>query len=210
MVEVKEKGKIEVIAGPMFSGKSEELLRRVNRAEIATQRVQLFTHVADDRYGVGFIASHNGSKREALAVSQASQILEKLDPRADLVVIDEGQFFGEALMEVARTISNLGIRVIVAALDMDFRGEPWRIGNLLSIAGKIDKLTAICAVCFEEATMTQRLVNGKPAHYQDPIVLVGAKEDYQARCRDCHVVLRNNGSSSPLFLDKREEVVQTV
>jgi thymidine kinase len=183
----------------MFCGKSEELIRRIRRAEIAQQHTQVFTHTRDNRYGVGVIASHNGLKRDAVPVKSAEQVLELLDPQAVVIAVDEGQFFNATLKETAHALSDRGLRVIVAGLDMDFRGEPFGpMGIMMAIATKVDKLTAVCAVCKGEATMTQRLVNGKPAHYSDDIVLVGATEAYQARCPDCHLVLLDSGDL-PLF-----------
>lgn len=182
-------GWIEVVCGSMFSGKTEELLRRVRRAEIARQRVQLFKHSLDDRFDFMRVSSHNGIHRDAQAIQQASQILELLEPNTDVVAIDEVQFFDWTIAEVCNVLADRGIRVIVAGLDMDFRGEPFGpMPLLMATAEKVDKLTAICVKCGRPASRTQRLIDGRPAAYEDPIILVGASEVYEARCRFCHEV----------------------
>ncbi len=184
-------GRIEVICGSMFSGKSEELIRRVRRAQIARQRVQVFKPALDDRYGRRQVASHDGSRVDATPVARSEEILTSLDPEATVVAIDEAQFLDDRLPDVVRTLADRGVRVIVAGLDMDFRGEPFGpMPQLLAIAEAVDKLTAICMVCGAPATRTQRLINGQPARYTDPVILLGAQEVYEARCRRHHVVVR--------------------
>ena len=183
------RGHIELICGSMFSGKTEELIRRLRRAEIAKQRVQVFSHRLDTRYGESKVASHNGLDYRAIPVQTAEQILEKLDPLATVVAIDEAQFFDWKVAEVANQLADHGVRVIVAGLDTDFRGEPFGpMPLLIAQAEHVDKLSAICVVCGEPASRTQRLINGKPARYDDPVILVGASEVYEARCRHCHQV----------------------
>ncbi len=183
------RGHIELICGSMFSGKTEELIRRIKRAEIAKQRVQVFSHTLDTRYGESQVASHNGLNLGAVPVQQASQILEGVDPDATVVAIDEAQFFDWKIAEVAHTLADRGVRVIVAGLDMDFRGEPFGpMPLLMAQAEQVDKLSAICVVCGAPASRTQRLINGAPAKYDDPVILVGASEVYEARCRRCHQV----------------------
>ncbi len=183
------RGHIELICGSMFSGKTEELIRRLKRAEIAKQRVQVFSHNLDTRYGESTVASHNGVNRTAVAVQSPEQILDLLDPEATVVAIDEAQFFGPTITEVADKLADQGIRVIVAGLDTDFRGEPFGpMPLLMAQAEQVDKLSAICVVCGAPASRTQRLINGKPARYNDPVILVGASEVYEARCRHCHSV----------------------
>jgi thymidine kinase len=183
------RGHIELICGSMFSGKTEELIRRVKRAEIAKQRVQVFSHTLDTRYGESKVASHAGSNWQAIAVQTAEQILEKLDPHANVVAIDEAQFFDWKIAEIANQLADRGVRVIVAGLDTDFRGEPFGpMPLLMAQAEQVDKLSAICVVCGEPASRTQRLINGEPAKYDDPVILVGASEVYEARCRHCHQV----------------------
>lgn len=182
-------GWIELICGGMFAGKSEELLRRIRRAEIARQPVQVFKPAIDHRYGVDVIASHNGMTREAVIVRGPWEILELVRPETQVVAIDEAQFFDPALADVCNELANRGLRVIVAGLDLDFRGEPFgSIPLLLAQAEYVEKLQAICQACGAPACRTQRLINGQPANYDDPVVLIGASEVYEARCRDCHEV----------------------
>lgn len=183
------RGHIELICGSMFSGKTEELIRRIRRAEIAKQRVQVFSHRLDTRYGESQVASHSGANWESLPAQNAEQILARLDPAATVVAIDEAQFFDWKIAEVVNELANRSLRVIVAGLDMDFRGEPFGpMPLLMAHAEQVDKLSAICVVCGAPASRTQRLINGAPARYDDPIILVGASEVYEARCRHCHQV----------------------
>jgi thymidine kinase len=187
-------GRVEVICGSMFSGKTEELIRRIRRAEIAKQTVQIFKHQIDDRYHQTHVKSHNGTGLEAEPVCEPEDILGKLQDNTTVVAIDEGQFFPHSIVDVINKLADNGIRVIVSGLDTDFRGEPFGpMPHLLCIADEVQKLHAICMICGEEATKTQRLVNGKPADYDDPIIMVGASEAYEARCRDHHDVPRRNG-----------------
>jgi thymidine kinase len=180
-------GWIEVICGSMFSGKTEELIRRLRRAQIARQRIQVFKPGIDLRYTDKAIASHNGLQEQAVPVNDSAELLAHLDPTADVVAIDEVQFFDAAIVDVCNTLADQGKRVICAGLDMDFRGVPFGpIPQLLAIAEHVDKLHAICVVCGAEASRTQRLIAGKPAYIDDPIVLVGASEVYEARCRAHH------------------------
>ncbi|MBE3591376.1 MAG: thymidine kinase [Thermoanaerobacter sp.] len=184
-------GFIEAIVGPMFSGKSEELIRRIKRAQIAKQKVQVFKPAIDDRYSIDKVVSHNGTNINAISVVKASEIIELLEENTEVIAIDEIQFFDHSIVDVVREIADLSKRVICAGLDMDFRGEPFGpTPNIMAIAESVDKLTAICVKCGNPATRTQRLINGKPAKYDDPIILVGAHETYEARCRKCHEVPR--------------------
>jgi thymidine kinase len=183
-------GKIEVITGCMFSGKSEELIRRLKRARIAKLQVQVFKPSIDTRFSNIEVVSHTGEKIQAEAVSSSIEILNKLSSTINVVGIDEAQFYDMEIVKVVCEISRKGIRVILAGLDMDFRGEPFGpIGNLMAIADEVTKLHAICMVCGEEATMTQRLIDGKSAKYTDPVVLIGASERYEARCKLHHYVV---------------------
>ncbi len=183
------RGSIEVICGSMFSGKTEELIRRVRRAQIARQRVQVFKHALDDRYAAQAITSHNGARIEALPVTSSVEIAAMIAPEVGLVAIDEVQFLDSGICQVVEELAHRGVRVIVAGLDTDFRGEPFGpIPQLLAAAEEVTKLQAICMVCGAPASRTQRLVDGRPAHYADPIILVGAREAYEARCRGCHEV----------------------
>lgn len=182
-------GRIEVICGSMFCGKSEELIRRSRRAVIAKQELQVFKPSIDDRYSVLHVSSHSGQNIEAEAISKPTEILTTLNPTTTVVAIDEVQFFDMEIVRVVQELASRGIRVIVAGLDMDFRGEPFGpMPLLLSIAEDVTKLHAICVVCGEDACRTQRLVNGDPARYDDPIIMVGAQEAYEARCRTHHQV----------------------
>lgn len=185
----KDHGWIEVIVGPMFSGKSEELIRRINRARIARQKVQVFKHCIDDRYAVDHVVSHNGVKVEAIKISKAEDILKYLDEDAFVIAIDEVQFFDEKVVDICVRLADQGKRVIAAGLDQDFKGEAFGpTPALMAAAEFVDKIQAICIKCGNPATRTQRLINGKPASYNDPIILVGATESYEARCRKCHEV----------------------
>jgi thymidine kinase len=182
-------GWIELICGSMFSGKTEELIRRVRRAQIARQRVQVFKPKIDDRYSATEVASHDGLHFEAEVIEKAVEILEKLRPDTNVVAVDEAQFLDWTIADVARLLADRGLRVIITGLDLDFRGEPFGpMPLLLAEAEMVDKLHAICVVCGAPASRTQRLINGQPAHYNDPVILVGASEVYEARCRDCHQV----------------------
>lgn len=184
-------GWIEVICGSMFSGKSEELIRRIKRAEIARLKVQVFKPRLDVRYGQDRVSSHNGSQTGAVAVNQAREIMQLVDADTDVAAIDEVQFFDWEITDVCEELAEDKKRVIVAGLDMDFRGEPFGpMPLLMALAEEVDKLHAICMVCGAPATRTQRLINGQPAAYEDPVILVGASESYQARCRVHHEVPR--------------------
>jgi thymidine kinase len=175
----------------MFSGKTDELIRRLVRATIAKQKVQVFKPAIDVRYAVEKVTSHAGSNFDAIPVEKAAHIREKLEAETTVVGIDEAQFFDPEIVQVAQELASRGIRVLVAGLDMDFRGEPFGpMPILMSMAESVDKLHAICMVCGDEASRTQRLVNGKPARYDDPVVIVGASEMYEARCRLHHEVPR--------------------
>jgi len=182
-------GWIEVICGSMFSGKSEELIRRVRRAEIAKQKVQVFKPSIDDRFSSTNLASHSGHFWDAIPVHDAKDVLMQVLPDTDVVAIDEVQFFDWSVAGICSELAERGVRVIVAGLDQDFRGEPFGpMPFLMAQAEVVDKLQAICVVCGAPASRTQRLINGKPATYTDPIILVGASEVYEARCRRCHQV----------------------
>ncbi len=182
-------GRIEVICGGMFSGKSEELIRRVRRAQIARQRVQVFKPALDYRYGGDRVASHNGTMLSAIPVADSAALAARLDPEAGVVAVDEAQFLDAGLVAVAASLADRSVRVIVAGLDMDFRGEPFGpIPTLLAVAEEVTKLEAICVVCGAPASRTQRLINGHPASYGDPVVLIGAEQVYEARCRLHHEV----------------------
>lgn len=174
-------GWIEVVAGPMFSGKSEELIRLLRRAAIARLRVQVFKPATDNRYSETDVVSHNQIRIPCELIDRSSEILERMDPRTEIIGIDEGQFFDESLPSVCTHLANLGKRVIVAGLDMDYRGVPFGpMPELLAIAEKVTKIAAICSQCGASAAYTQRLIPS------DKQVVVGAAGVYEARCRRCH------------------------
>jgi thymidine kinase len=182
-------GHIEVICGSMFCGKTEELIRRVRRAVIARQTVQVFKPEIDTRYAVEQVTSHNGENVDAQVTKRSDQILELLMPETTVVAVDEAQFFDTGLLDIVEMLANRGLRVIVAGLDLDFRAEPFGVmPRLMAIAEEVTKLRAICVICGESASRSQRLVNGQPARYDDPVIMVGAQESYEARCRTHHVI----------------------
>ena len=184
-------GRLEVITGPMFCGKTDELLRRLRRAIIAKQKIQVFKPGFDIRYSNEKVTSHAGNEYDAFPIENTSEIPALLRDDVTLVAIDEAQFFEKEIISVVQGLVDQGIRVIVGGLDMDFRGEPFgQMPILLAQAEVVDKLQAICMVCGEDATRTQRLVDGEPAYYEDPIIIVGASEMYEARCRIHHRVPR--------------------
>ncbi|MFA9559878.1 thymidine kinase [Evansella sp. AB-rgal1] len=185
----RREGWLEVVCGSMFSGKSEELIRRVRRAYYGRQKVQVFKPKIDNRYSEKEVVSHNGNKVFALPIEDASMILELLETDTQVVAIDEVQFFDHDVVDVVQELADQGIRVIVAGLDQDFRGEPFGdVPQLMALAESVTKLQAICLSCGSPASRTQRLINGEPASYDDPIILVGASESYEPRCRHCHEV----------------------
>jgi thymidine kinase len=187
-------GWVEVIAGVMFSGKSEELIRRVRRAMIARKRVQVFKSHLDARYsGLYVVSSHDGRSVEAIPIDSSSQLAQRLDPSAQVVGIDEAQFLDSGVVEVASDLALRGRRVIIAGTDTDFRGEPFGpMPELMAVAEVVDKLHAICVICGGPASRNQRLLGGKPAPYDSPQIMVGGHEAYEARCRMCHAVPRRD------------------
>ncbi len=183
------KGSLTVITGSMFSGKTEELIRRLRRALYARRSVLVFKHALDTRSDLTEIRSHNGVPHEAIAVSKSGELLEGVEPETDVVAVEEAQFFDEGIVDTCRRLADSGYGVIVAGLDMDFRGEPFGpMPMLLAEADEVVKLRAICARCGRDASRSQRLIDGKPAPASAPTILVGAQETYEARCRHCHEV----------------------
>jgi thymidine kinase len=179
-------GWLEVICGPMFSGKSEEMIRRLRRAEIAGQRVVIFKPLIDDRYDAADVVSHAGARMRAVPVSSVAEVTIHAEG-FDVVGIDEAQFLGEGVVAAALELADRGVRVVVAGLDQDFRRLPFGpMPALLTHAEFVDKLQAVCHRCGGPATTTQRLVDGRPAPYSGETVVVGAAEQYEARCRGCH------------------------
>lgn len=201
-------GSIEVITGVMFSGKSEELLRRVRRAMIARRTVQVFKSQLDDRYGgIQRISSHDGREIEARPVSNSRDVAEYVDSDTEVVAVDEVQFMDSGIVDVANDLADRGARVIVSGTDMDFRGLPFGpIGELLAVAEKIDKLHAICVVCGDLATRNQRLIDGRPAPAEGPTIQVGGLESYEARCRAHHLVPSSMDDQMPLISDREADV----
>lgn len=196
------RGHIEVITGPMYSGKTEELIRRIRRVKIAGMKVQVFVPaVTMDQHGER-IVSHTGWNHQACLIVRPHSILDELHDDTEIVAIDEAQFFDHSLIQLCQTLaSEKGIRVIVAGLDLDFRAEPFGpMPLLMSVAERLDKLNAICTVCGEPASRTQRIIDGEPAAYDDPVVKIGSFEMYEARCRRHHVV-----PGRPSVIERKDE-----
>ncbi len=180
-------GWLEVICGPMFSGKSEEMLRRLRRAEIAGQRVVLFKPRIDDRYDQSDVVSHAGARMRGVPVANVPELMARATQGFQVVGIDEVQFFSADVVEAALELADSGVRVLAAGLDQDFRRRPFGpMPDLLAQAEFVDKLQAVCHRCGGPATTTQRLVDGEPAPYSGATIVVGAREQYEARCRGCH------------------------
>ena len=194
-------GWIEVVCGVMFSGKSEELIRRVRRAIIARRSVQVFKSHLDERYaGIYHISSHDGRSVGAIPVDSAGQIAQRIEPGTQVVAIDEAQFLDDGIIPLATALAEQGVRVIVAGTDTDFRGEPFGpMPHLLAVAEVVDKLHAICVICGNPASRNQRLIEGRPARYDSPVIMVGGQESYEARCRRCHKVPRKDEEQARLF-----------
>ncbi|MCM3586858.1 thymidine kinase [Mesobacillus maritimus] len=191
MYVMKHSGWIEIICGSMFSGKSEELIRRVRRTQFAKQKLAVFKPLIDNRYSEEAVVSHNGTSVIAKPVAKSTDIFQHIDSDIEVIAIDEVQFFDEEIVQVAQHLANSGHRVILAGLDQDFRGEPFgQMPALMAVAEQVTKLQAVCAVCGSPASRTQRLINDKPASYDDPVILVGASESYEPRCRHHHEVPR--------------------
>lgn len=182
-------GWLEVISGCMFAGKTEELIRRIKVLEYAKKKIAVFKPKIDDRYSADNIVSHAGSSVESFAIEKAHEIFHYIDDSYDVIAIDEVQFFDDEIVAICDYYADRGKRVMVAGLDMDFRGVPFGVmPQLFTHAEFVTKLTAVCTKCGAPATRSQRLINGAPANYHDPIILVGASEQYEARCRHCHEV----------------------
>jgi thymidine kinase len=201
----RQEGWIEVVTGVMFSGKSEELMRRVRRAMIANKRVQVFKSHLDDRYaGIETISSHDGKAIEAKPISRSVEVAELVRRDAQVVAIDEAQFLDNGIVAVANWLADCGVRVIIAGTDMDFRGEPFGpIPSLMAVAEKVDKLHAICVECGDLASRNQRLIDGRPAPAEGPTIQVGGAETYEARCRACHDVPAVDRQQAEMPLDRQ-------
>jgi thymidine kinase len=194
-------GWIELISGVMFSGKSEELLRRVRRAVLAKKKVQVFKSHLDERYGgLGSVSTHDGGTIASEPISASAELMEKVRPDTTVVAVDEVQFLDDGIVDVANALADRGLRVIMAGTDMDFRGRPFGpVPALLAVAERVDKLHAICVRCGQLATRNQRLINGKPAAAEGPTIQVGGLESYEARCRSCHEVPSEAGKQYRLL-----------
>jgi thymidine kinase len=194
-------GWIEVVAGVMFSGKSEELIRRVRRAIIARKRVQVFKSHLDARYaGIYSISSHDGRTVQAMPADSAAQIALQIDPMAHVIAIDEAQFLDEGVVPLVTSLAGRGRRVILAGTDTDFRGEPFGpMPALMAIAEVVDKLHAICVLCGGPASRNQRLIGGQPAPWDSPVIMVGGTDSYEARCRMCFSAPRKDASQATLL-----------
>ena len=187
-------GKIEVICGPMFAGKTEELIRRVKRMEYAKKKYLVFKPNIDNRFSTCEVVSHNKKRTNAINIdiNNPNMVSKYITEDISALVFDEVQFFNESLLNIVKDYASRGLRIICAGLDKDFLGNPFGImPNLLALADEVTKLTAICMVCGEEATETQRIIDGHPAYDDDDVVLIGATESYEARCRKCHIVLHH-------------------
>ncbi|MFD1929383.1 thymidine kinase [Sporosarcina siberiensis] len=190
-------GWIEIVCGSMFSGKSEELIRRVRRAQFAKQRIIVFKPEIDDRFSEEAVVSHNGTTVIANPVASSLHIIESVTEDYDVVAIDEAQFFDDGIVEVVMDLADRGFRVIIAGLDQDFRGKPFGpMPELMAVAEQVTKLQAVCMVCGAAASRTQRLINGVPAGEEDPVILVGASEAYEARCRKHHEIPKGQSIAS--------------
>lgn len=186
---MKNIGRIEIITGCMFAGKTEELIRKVNTLMRTNHEVIVVKSAIDDRYGLGEVISHNGNRIKAINVHNAREILKEITDDTNTICVDEVQFLGPEVVRVIEHLAKNGINVVASGLDMDFRGEPFTVmSDLLARATNVTKLTSFCATCGADATMTQRLVNGEAASYYDPIILVGATDSYEPRCRGCHEI----------------------
>lgn len=186
-----KEGWIEVITGPMFAGKTEELLRRVKRLEYAKKNIIVFKPLIDNRFAEDAVVSHNNNKTKSVNISKAEEMFNYVTKETEVIAIDEIQFLDDRTLDVINTFADAGKRVIVSGLDTDFRAVPFSfMPELLSMAEYVTKLSAVCVKCGAPATRTQRIINDKPAKYLDPIVLIGASESYEARCRKCHKVYR--------------------
>ncbi|MBN2043897.1 MAG: thymidine kinase [Anaerolineales bacterium] len=194
MYMTEKTGSVEVITGSMFCGKTDEMIRRLRRAEIARHKVQVFKPAIDTRYDAVKVVSHAGSHFDAIPIKNSEDIRANLAAETTVVAIDEAQFLDAGIIDLVNELAEKGLRVIVSGLDLDFRGEPFgSMPVLISQAENVSKLHAICMVCGKDASRTQRLVNGSPAKYDDPVVIVGADEMYEARCRRCHQVPGKRG-----------------
>ena len=189
---MKPLGKLTVVCGSMFAGKSEELIRLARRALYAKRKIQVFKPSIDDRYHQTMVVSHQGISFEAETVNGVNELRKKLQSDVQMVLIEEVQFFDISIVELCVELADKGVEVIVAGLDQDFRRQPFGpMASLLIAADEVVKLRAICMKCGQTASHTYRMVDGKPARWDDPIVLIGATESYEARCRSCFEIRKS-------------------
>ena len=194
-------GWIEVVSGVMFSGKSEELLRRVRRATLARKQVQVFKSHLDERYGgLAHVSSHDGGRIESQPISTSTEVMERFRRGTEVVAIDEAQFLDSGIVGLATSLASRGRRVVLAGTDTDFRGEPFgSMPQLMAVAELVDKLHAICVICGSPASRNQRLIDGRPARYDSPVIMVGSADTYEARCRHCHEIPRRDEAQGLLL-----------
>lgn len=184
---MKRLGSITVVCGSMYAGKSEELIRRARRALYARRKVQVFKHSIDDRYESEMVVTHMGVKHSAVSVANVEELEEAIEEDTETVCIEEVQFFDEKIVGLATMLADSGVEVVLAGLDQDFRRRPFGpMPTLLALADEVVKLRAICMKCGRTASHTYRSIDGRPAHKDDPVVLIGANESYEARCRNCY------------------------
>lgn len=189
MPKITSKGRLEIVCGSMFSGKSEELIRRIRRAEFAQQKMCVFKHRIDDRMSIDYIHAHSGDKFKAIALENPADMELFVTDDIRVIAIDEVQFFSQEIIPTILSFVESGKRVIAAGLDLDFRGLPFGpMPTLMAVANSVLKLNAVCMTCGNDAHFSQRLINGRPAKFDDPILLIGAQDCYQARCRDCYTI----------------------
>jgi thymidine kinase len=187
----KRPGKVTVICGSMFAGKSEELIRLVRRALYAKRKIQVFKHALDERYERTMLATHMGVTHEAVPVKDTKELVVSVNKNTDLIAVEEAQFFDKGLADACVAWADEGRDVICAGLDQDFLLEPFGpMPKLLAVADEVVKLRAICVICGNPASHTQRIVDGRPAAWDDPLILIGATETYEARCRNCYKIRR--------------------
>lgn len=187
-------GSITVVCGSMYAGKSEELIRLARRALYAKKKVQVFKPSIDDRYHQSMVVTHEGVQHNAIPVKNVAELRSSIDSDTQVVCIEEAQFFDSSLIDLCVKLADSGIQVICAGLDQDFRRMPFGcMPQLLAAADEVVKLRAICMSCGKPASHTYRMVDGKPASWDDPIILIGATEAYEARCRNCFEIRSANG-----------------
>jgi len=193
---MKPLGKLTIVCGSMYAGKSEELIRLARRSLYAKKRVQVFKPSIDDRYHQTMVVSHMGVQHEAETAKNVAELREKVKKDTQALLIEEVQFFDSKIVEFCVEIADRGVDVVCAGLDQDFRRQPFGpMPELMAVADEVIKLRAICMKCGATASHTYRMVNGKPAHWDDPIVLIGATESYEARCRNCFEIRRGKKKS---------------